>query len=140
VKAVLVDSGFLLALGIARDPRHQPAKEFLSRYRGKLLVPAPVVVETCYFFSTSNKVRMLDWLAGPRHKVLDLPAAAYPQLGAILTRYASLDPDFTDAAIVWAAMETGCSAILTVDTRDFGVYRLKRNKRFELVRWFPSNA
>ncbi|MEP6702323.1 MAG: PIN domain-containing protein [Betaproteobacteria bacterium] len=136
MKSVLVDSGFLVALGIARDPRNQSAKEFLNGYRGVLLIPAAVVVETSYFLSTANKVRMLDWLAAPMHKILDLPVAAYPEVGAILARYADLDPDFTDAAIVWLAKETGCRAILTVDTRDFGVYRIKGNRRFELVRWF----
>ena len=132
---VLVDSGFLVALGIARDPRHESAKAFLAGYGGDLLVPAPVVSESCYFLSTASKVRMLDWLTGPKRKVLDLPVSAYPEVAAILVRYASLDPDFTDAAIVWLARETGCSSILTVDVRDFGVYRLKRNKRFELVKW-----
>jgi len=136
VKAVLVDSGFLVALAIARDPRHQPARTFLAGYRGDLLVPAPVVAEACYFLSTAGKVRMLDWLSAPKRRVLDLPAAAYPEVGAILARYAALDPDFTDAAIVWLARETGCSAILTVDLRDFGVYRIKGNKRFEVVKWF----
>ena len=29
-----------------------------------------------------------------------------------------------------------CRAILTVDARDFGIYRLKGSKRFEVVRWF----
>ena len=135
MKSVLVDSGFLVALAIARDPRHQPARAFLSGYRGDLLIPAPVVAETCYFLSTAGKVRMLDWLSAPRRSVLDLPAAAYPGVGAMLARYAALDPDFTDAAIVWLARETGCSAILTVDLRDFGVYRIKGNKRFEVVKW-----
>lgn len=140
MKAVLVDSGFLVALGIARDPRHQSAKAFLSGYAGTLLVPAPVIAESCLFFSTANKVRMLDWLNAPKRTVLDVPAAAYPEVGALLTRYSGLDPDFTDAAIVWLAKETGCSAILTVDIRDFGVYRLKRNKRFALVKWFAARA
>lgn len=140
MKAVLVDSGFLVALGIARDPRHQSAKAFLSGYGGNLLVPAPVIAESCFFLSIENKARMLDWLTAPKRRVLDLPAAAYPEVGAILARYAGLDPDFTDAAIVWLAKETGCSAILTVDMRDFGVYRLKSNKRFELVKWFASNV
>jgi len=135
VKAVLVDSGFLVALGIARDPRHQAARAFLSGYRGVLLVPAPVVTEACYFLSNANKARLLDWLATPRCRILDVPAAALPEVGAILARYASLGPDFTDAAIVWLAKETGCSAIVTVDVRDFGVYRIKGNKRFEVVKW-----
>lgn len=136
MKSVLVDSGFLVALGIARDPRHESAKAFLSQYAGTLLVPAPVVAESCFFLSTANKVRLLDWLATPMREVVDLPHSAYPEVGALLARYAKLDPDFTDAAIVWIASDLGCNAILTVDVRDFGIYRLKRNKRFDLVRWF----
>lgn len=44
--------------------------------------------------------------------------------------------DFTDGAIVWLAGELGSRGLLTVDMRDFGVYRLKGGKRFEIVRWF----
>jgi predicted nucleic acid-binding protein len=136
LKQILVDTGFLVALGIQRDPRHRAAREFLARYRGELLVPAPVVSETCYFLSTAGKVRLLDWINQPRHKVLDLPEVAYAEVGQILARYAALDPDFTDAAIVWLAQESGCRALLTVDVRDFSTFRVGRGRRFELVRWF----
>ena len=136
MKSVLVDTGFLVALGIERDPRHRAARDFLERYAGELLVPAPVVSEACYFLSTTGKVRLLDWLGKPLHKVLDLPVVAYPDVGEILARYAALDPDFTDAAIVWLAEETGCRVILTVDVRDFSVFRVGKGKRFDLVKWF----
>ena len=69
-------------------------------------------------------------------KVIDVPASAYPEIGEILGRYAELDPDFSDAAIVWLAGNSGCRAILTVDVRDFGIYRLAKGKRFEPVKWF----
>lgn len=136
MKQILVDTGFLVALGIARDPRHRAASFFVAQYRGELLVPAPVVSEACYFLSNAGKVRLLDWLNQPRHKVLDLPEAAYADVAQILARYASLDPDFTDAALVWLAQETGCRAILTVDVRDFSTFRMSRGRRFELVKWF----
>ena len=134
--SVLADSGFLVALGIQRDPRHKAAKAYLGRFKGQLIVPSPVVVETCYFLSTMAKVRMLDWFRSGPVKVAEVPPAAYPEIAAILARYAKLDPDFTDAAIVWLAGEIGCRGILTVDMRDFGVYRSKGGKRFEMVRWF----
>lgn len=133
---VLVDTSFLVALGIARDKRHRAACDFLDRYAGELLVPAPVVAETCYFLSTIGKVRLLDWLSGPQCKVLDMPPVAYGDVGDILARYTSLDPDFTDAALVWFAQETDCRAILTVDVRDFNVFRVGKARRFELVKWF----
>jgi uncharacterized protein len=138
LKRVLVDSGFLVALGIERDPRHRAARDFLDSYAGLLLIPAPVVTETCYFLSATGKVRLLDWVRRPPRQVLDLPANAYPQVAEILARYADLDPDFTDAAIVWLAERTGCRAILTVDVRDFSAFRLKKGRRFELVKWFAD--
>lgn len=136
MKRVLVDSGFLVALGIERDPRHRAARDFLDNYVGELLVPAAVVTETCYFLSTAGKVRLLDWLRKLPRKVLDLPVFAYPEVGEILARYADLDPDFTDAAIVWLAEKSGCRSILTVDVRDFSAFRVGKSKRFELVKWF----
>jgi len=136
MRAVLADSGFLVALGIRRDPRHQAAKRFLAGYKGEIIVPGPVVVESCYFLSIAGKIRLLDWIAKGGAKLADLPAPAYADIGAIIARYADLEPDFTDAAIVWLADKTACRAILTVDTRDFSIYRLKSGKRFEVVKWF----
>jgi uncharacterized protein len=136
MRRVLADSGFLVALGIERDPRHGAALEFLDVYAGALLVPSPVVVETCFFLSEPGKVRLLDWLGKPPRKVLELPASAYPELRETLAKYADLDPDFTDAAIVWLAEKTGCRAILTTDLRDFGAFRLRKSRRFELIEWF----
>lgn len=133
--AVIADSGFLVALGIRRDPRHAAAKAFLAGYKGEIIVPAPVVVESCFFFSTAAKVSLLDWLGSGPARIVELPALAYAEIGAILARYADLDPDFTDGAIVWLADKLGCRGVLTVDTRDFGVYRLKGGTRFEVVRW-----
>lgn len=136
MKQVLVDTGFLVALGIARDPRHRAAREFVAHFKDEWLIPAPVVVETCYFLSTAGKVRLLDWLNQPRHKVLDVPEAAFHDISQVLARYSTLDPDFTDGAIVWLAEETGCRAVLTVDVKDFTTFRLRKGRRFELVPWF----
>ncbi len=135
MKRVLVDSGFLVALGIESDPRHRAARAFLDSYFGVLLVPAPVVVETCYFLSSANKVRLLDWLGKLPRRVLDVPVSAYSRVSEILTRYVDLQPDFTDAAMVWFAEGTGCCSLLTVDERDFAAFRLKRGGRFDLVKW-----
>ena len=134
--AVIADSGFLVALGVRRDPRHAAAKAFLAGYKGEIIVPSPVVVESCFFFSTAAKISLLDWLEKGPARVAELPSKAYAEIGPIMARYAALDPDFTDASIVWLADKLGCRGILTVDTRDFGVYRLKGGKRFEIVRWF----
>jgi predicted nucleic acid-binding protein len=136
MRSALADSGFLVALGIERDPRHHAAKAFLKSYKGEILVPGPVVIESSYFLSTAAKIRLIEWLVKGRSRVIELTVDAYPDIGRILARYADLDPDFTDAAVVWLADKIGCRSILTVDKRDFGIYRLKGGKRFEVLKWF----
>ena len=67
--------------------------------------------------------------------VLEVPVEAYPELAKTIAKYANRDVDFADAALVWLAGETGLRRILTVDERDFGVYRLKGGKRLEVIPW-----
>ncbi len=94
------------------------------------------MVEACFFFSAAAKISLLDWMVKGPARVAELPPQAYAEVGPIIARYACLDPDFTDASIVWLADNIGCRGILTVDTRDFWVYRLKDGKRFEIAKWF----
>jgi predicted nucleic acid-binding protein len=132
---ILVDTGFLVALGIRRDPRHEAAKNWLAANREPLLVLGAVVQETCYFLSAQGKQHLLAWVGQDGVKQLEVPAGAYPEISAHLARYASLDLDFTDCALIWAAHATGCRKILTVDRTDFEIYRLKTKKGFELLDW-----
>ena len=67
---------------------------------------------------------------------MDVPVSTYPEIGAIIRKYADRKIDFADAALVWLANHTGMRDILTVDQADFSVYRLKGGKRFALVKWF----
>lgn len=69
-------------------------------------------------------------------KVVEVPAAAHPDLAATLRKYSDRKLDFADAALVWLAQESGIGAILTVDRRDFSTLRLKGGKRFRLIDWF----
>ena len=133
---MLVDSGYLIALGRARDSLHPKAEEFLSTVRGTLFTVSAVIVETCFFLDASAKANLLDWVHEGSLSVVEVPAAAYPDLAATLRKYSDRKLDFADAALVWLAQESGIGAILTVDRRDFSTLRLKGGKRFRLIDWF----
>lgn len=133
---MLVDSGYLVALGRAEDPLHPKADKFLSGFRGALLTVSAVIVETCYFLDPSSKSRLLEWAAQGSLSIIDVPTAAYPDLAAIVRKYSDRDVDFADAALVWLAEKSGVRAILTADRRDFSTFRLKAGRRFRLVDWF----
>jgi len=136
VPRLIVDTGFLVALYRRRDPLHAGALDFLRGNGTPLVTAAPVIVESCYFLRTAAKVELLEWVAKGGLTVADVPVEAYPELMRLLRRYATLDADFTDVALVWLADLLGEHRILTVDERDFAAFRLKGKKRFELVQWY----
>lgn len=132
---LLVDTGFLVAYGLRNDPLYSAADSFLKHYRGALVTVAPVVVETCFFLSAAGKRHLLEWVHEGSLAVVEVPVAVYPDLSAIISKYADRDVDFADAALVWLAAESGLRRILTVDESDFAVYRIKGGKRFEVIPW-----
>jgi predicted nucleic acid-binding protein len=135
VERILVDTGFLVALGRARDPCHRAAVKFLESNAMPLVTVAAVVVETCHFLGVDARARMLEWIAADGPAVVDVPPASYPDLASTMERYRERDIDFADAALVWLAEQSGQHAILTVDEGDFSRFRLKGGKRFRLVDW-----
>lgn len=132
---LIADTGFLVAFGRARDPRHDAAKRFLQTFRGRLVTVAPVVVESCFFLSPHSKQLLLEWIRLGGVGVVDVPVAAYSELSITIGTYANRDIDFTDAALVWLAEQAGLRGILTLDRADFSTFRLKGGKRFEPISW-----
>jgi uncharacterized protein len=49
----------------------------------------------------------------------------------LMERYADLPMDLADASLVVLAEDLGYGRIVTVDRRDFSVYRWGKNKSFE---------
>lgn len=133
---MLVDTGYLVALGRARDLLHPAADRFLASFRGSLLTVSAVIVEACFFLDAAARSALLEWAHEGSLSVLDVPVPAYPDLGALMRKYADRKVDFADAALVWLAEESGIRTILTVDRRDFSAFRLRGGKRFQLIDWF----
>ena len=132
---LIADTGFLVAFGRAADPLHENATSFLRGYAGGLVTVAPVIVETSFFLMPHAKMRLIGWITSGGITVVDVPVSSYPDLSATIAKYADRDIDFADAALVWLANQAGLGGILTTDEADFGIYRLKGGKRFDLVSW-----
>jgi uncharacterized protein len=133
---VLVDTGFLVALFDPADELAASAASYLKAHRHPLVATTATVVEACFFFPPRTKVDLLAWIRRGGMAVVDVPATAYAQLEMTLRRYFDQEIDFADAALIWLASETGATQVLTVDRRDFEIFRLKGGKRFEVADWF----
>jgi len=96
---------------------------------------APVIVETSFLLSARAKADLLESILRGGLAVAELTPDAYGEIKTIVLKYADRDIDFADAALIWFAGVSGCRSVLTVDERDFSVYRLKGNRRFEVIGW-----
>ena len=136
----LVDTGFLVALFRRNDRLRAPAREHLRAHTYRLATVTPVIVETCFFLDPTGKCNLLEWVVRGGLTVVEIPLDAYREIKVLIGKYADRDMDFADAALVWFAAASGCRSILTVDESDFGVYRLKGNKRFDVLPWIPPKG
>lgn len=136
MRRLLVDTGFLVALYVRGDTLHADAVTWLRQNRLPLQTVAPVIFETCFFLDASGKAALLNWVAKGGLAVAEIPVHCYPELAMYIKKYADQNIDFADAALVWLASQMNEMRILTVDKKDFRVYRLKDGRPFELIQWY----
>ncbi len=130
--ATWVDTGFLVALFAHNDPQHAVAKVFLKN-NPQLEMHSiwPVIVETCFFLNNAGKQALIQWLERGAMVMHDIAVQDLPNIRNTLKKYQNIDPDLTDAALVTMADLSRIRQILTVDVRDFSVYRFTDGSAFE---------
>jgi hypothetical protein len=133
VQSILVDAGPLIALFRQREPRHKEVRHFLAISKSRLYTTWPVITEVCHFLSATGKAAFLTWIKRGGLAVEPMSVADLDALIALLAKYGDRDMDFADASLVWLADKTGIGDILTIDRKDFGVYRLSSGKPFTQV-------
>lgn len=135
MRAVLVDAGPLVALLKRNDDHHAEVVAALKDIRDPLLTVWPVMVEAMYLLAYSWEAQRALWeiLETDVVRLLDLDETDVPEMKRLMEKYRDLPMDMADAALVHVAGREGIRRVLTVDKRDFGVYRLPRKGRFTLL-------
>lgn len=132
---IIADSGFWIALINNRDTHHGRAVTVFSQIEEELITTWPVVTEVCHFLLTRmgnrTQVNFLKNLADGAFTVFALVSKDASKIGELMVKYESLPMDFADASLIVLAEHLGHGRILTVDQRDFDIYRWKTKKPFE---------
>lgn len=121
---VLVDTGPIVAYLHRGDAWHKAAVRFFREWRGELLTTWPVITEAVYLSETQKaRLAIVQWLQR------NLQAMAQDAQDALrieryYRKYADQEPDLADLSLLALAERTGVRDVLTVDARDFDVYRL----------------
>jgi hypothetical protein len=88
-----------------------------------------------YLLSFSHQAQDALWemLETGVVNLLPLDRSDVPRMRELMEKYGDLPMDMADAALVHVAEREGLQRILTLDQRDFSVYRLARRGAFKLL-------
>lgn len=134
--AVIADTGALVALANAEDRYHKAVREFFAANREPVIVPCPVVPETCFILRVSMglaaETQFLRSLGGHlmlEHQTPDDISRAIE----INEKYRDAEFGFVDATVMAVAERLKIETVLTVDHRDFAIYRPSHCATFRLI-------
>lgn len=129
---VLVDTGPLVALFNRDDPHHARVSAWLAAQHGPLLTVEAVLTECALFLPARLRGSLADLAARGVLQVHTPDATGHARMAQLFDKYRGQDPDWADLALVWLAERSGVRRIATLDTTDFGVYRIQGRMRFQL--------
>ncbi len=133
MQSILVDAGPLIALADHADKYHRPVKTYLNKFNGRMLTTWPVLAEVCHFLPEQVQIDFLRWANGGGISVVEMHETALSSLADWKEKYRDLPMDLADASLIWVAQQTGVLDILTIDRKDFSVYRMPGGKSLNLV-------
>jgi len=135
VRAVLVDAGPLVAVLDRSDAHHRRCVGALEVIREPLVTVWPAFTEAMYLLRGSWTAQDALWrmVTSASLGVLSIDADDAPRMRELMRRYRSLPMDLADAALVRVAEREQIRRILTLDRRDFSVYRPAKVGRFAII-------
>ena len=132
---IIADTGFFVALGNQTDQDYPLALQLLDRLNEPLITTYPVITETCYLLlnrvNHAAQCSFLETIAENMVDVFELNSQHVRRMVELMRRYADLPMDMADASLVVLAESLGHGRILTVDRRDFSIYRWNSQEPFE---------
>jgi predicted nucleic acid-binding protein len=136
---LLLDTGALVSLLDRSQSFHAEFASFFERWRGPVVSTEAVLTEATHLLARVP--------GGPRaccDFFLEGGAVLVPSSPGSLRRcrelidvYCDLPMDFADATLVALAEELDTDLVLTMDRRDFAVYRFRGTKRFKVQPELP---
>ena len=132
----IADSGFLVAFANRGDLHHDWAVRVAGGLSEPLLTCEPVLAEAAFHLRSVGLV--LSMLREGLVTIAFDCREHLPQLEALALRYADRRPDLADLCLIRMSELYPRHSVITVDRKDFRVYR--RNKREAIPLVCPPDA
>jgi uncharacterized protein len=134
VRAVLLDTGPIVALLDRSERNHDRCRRAVEELDAPLVTAEAVIAEACYLVRDIKGAQDAILENVERH-IFAIPfrlEESVKSIRVLMKKYANVPMDFADACLVAMADELDTARILTLD-EDFRVYRWRRTRRFDLV-------
>jgi len=133
VKAIL-DTGVWVALIDKSESRHDTCLEWFKDYHGRLFSSEAVLTEVLYLLDFSIKAQSaaIDFVTKSVVEIIPSSVESIRRCGELMQKYSDLPMDYADATLVCMGIDLGITDIVTLDRRDFSVYRIG-SRRFNII-------
>ena len=136
METVIADTGFVVALANRSDAKHEVVKAIYLQQK-RILLPQTVLAEVAYLIGReAGVITVASFLKGlpmSRFSLLALLEEDVLRVAEILAQYADSRIDFVDASVMAVAERLNIVTVLTLDRRDFSLFRPRHCNSFVLV-------
>jgi len=133
---VVADTSFVVALLNRSDARHSDAIPVYTQ-QPSILLPQTVLAEVAYLVGRDagiqTVVAFLRGLSASRFRLIALTEIDVDCVAEILQAYSDSRIDFVDASVMAVAERYGSTKILTLDQRDFRLFKPRHCDGFEIL-------
>lgn len=134
-KLAIGDTGFVVALLNQSDQKHSDAVAIYEKQQ-QILLPQTVLTEVAYLVGRSSGMitvsAFLRGLSESRFRLIALNETDLMRVAEILDEYLDSRIDFVDATVMAIAERFDSATILTLDQRDFRLFRPRHCTNFEI--------
>jgi len=137
--ATLIDTGPIVASLNRRDPYHAACQRAFANLAPFAYTCWPVITEAVYLLGDYSEPtqKLLESLRSQAFRILPLEVSDLDAIELILARYADQGFQLADACLMYLAEREGISQVVTLDRRDFSVFRTSRGEALTLLPELP---
>lgn len=130
---LLVDAGPIIAFFNQDDDWHERILQFYSTCTDELITTLPVITEAIWNLRGHERVQneLYRQVEEGAYVLATLTASDFRRIAELNAKYKGQKPDLADLSLVVVAERLNLSRVLTIDRRDFAIYRRYGNQPFE---------
>ena len=132
---LLLDTGALVSLLDRRQRQHAEFARFFGDWERAVVSTEAILTEATHLLGKQKGGRQacVDFFLSGGALLVPTTNASLRRSRELLSQYSDLPMDYADATLVVLAEELGTNLVFTTDRRDFGIYRIRGRRRFEIL-------